>query len=344
MKLNSEYVSRAPEWRSDGEDTINLPASHVVDHHVLIVDYDWAVAGGTGAGAIHSDAYARILREFVLRGNNQDLQSLSGSALHLYNLLLQRESFTQTPPTSVAAGAAQAARQSVILLPTGHMGHAAFGGREFAFPPILSPKATFRWGTAQDLTTSAADGVASFANVRTKLLERFHQQPLPPRGGYAPVLIAQKTQQVAAAGSLTVELDFLFSASTGGPGMEVRAILVEGLTDGVGGRRYAPSNAVVTDLRVKISGETVRERVEFADMRQLNKVTYGLGTLVTGAVLLDAAEDETVVAGELWTVHGRGANEVILTVAPQGAGQNMVRVTTVYTAGRFDVAARRRAG
>jgi hypothetical protein len=345
-QLNMELLNDAPVYRAEGRSTVKLPATRVTHSMVLHLAYSLLKTGGTGIGAFFADASHRLIEELILRGNDQDLLVLDGTLLNLWQLMFMREVFAQTPPTSLAAGNTEADRQSWILIPA-IMGHAGSGPQngddQFGYPPLINPTLSVKWATPQNLVNTTHDSVLSVPVCVVELFQRFYHRPQPKGpGGYAPVFARQWSKEITATANVVFDLDEIKSARDGGPGHELRAIFIQAFGGGAAGYQYAPSDAVVTELKLDVPGEgTVQETVTWGAVQQLNKSEYGLASLQAGVAVLDAAaHDQNVSMGELWTVRGRGAPALKLACTPAAAGDSRVVVTAMYTGGRFEALAR----
>jgi hypothetical protein len=330
MRLIPRTDLKRPRFTEGEMEPYELPLRQRVVHHwQLVISFAFAVAGGTGAGAFFSDLHGRILRKWVLRGNGKPLIVMSGQALAIYALIFMRELYEQTPPTALAAGTNQADRELRLFLPAA-MGHTLAGQEEtFGFPPLTDPSMEFHWGDAEDLA-SGTDGALTLTNPLARLVEYSYDNPRPPAGGYSPLLAY--TREIAVNG---VE-DIVFTLTELEAGYELRALIIEGLIDGqAGGRDFIYSNDVVQSVKLlEVNGRELHKDVQFSDLQQENKQDYGIEALadLEGIAVIDAAADRNVARGELWVHQVRGHATLQLSCEKQGADQNKVRVTSIFTA------------
>lgn len=334
-----DYAANYLAYAAGKKSTVPLRVRNVVYAYLLHALYTWNVVGGTGAGDIQPDASHRIVNEVRMRGNDDDLQVFSGSFLYLYSLMFLSQLMPQVVPTTDVAGTVEANRESWLIIP-GVMGHTYYPD-EWGIPPLRDPTLTFHWADGSELVTSAADGAVSLTAVQLELYEKYFAPPVtPPPGGFNPLLIKQWEKAVLQNGKLQVDLEGLMSGPQGGPGHELRALFIEGLADGVAGAQFAHNDSVISTVKLSGSGKLWQELVNFSLIQAENVSEYQLAAKMTGVAVLDsAAHDRDTRRGQLWTVLGRETPVLDLEVAVQGAGQNRVRVTAVYTAGRYARAA-----
>jgi len=317
---------KAPRFVAGGSDSVELRQRNVVAAWVLSVLYDWVVTGGTGVGTIRSDASAHLINKIVLSVNGSDVQVYDGPFLDVYTLMFMNQVFTQTVPTALAAATNQTARKALFLLPQ-QMGW-SYTPEEFGMPSagVNSPTLTIFWNSGRRLAIGS-DGVITLPNATCELFERPYTDPMPPKGGFQPLLIKQISEDVVATGQLKLDLKQLV------PGHELRAIFLQAYAGGAAGEDYAANDSVVTNVRFTLGGRAKIENVPFSVIQQLNKTNYGTSALKVGLAVLDAAEDKRTARGELWTVTGQERPYLELDVVKQ-AGDNKVVITTVYTARR----------
>lgn len=338
MRLIPEQV-KAPTFSPGARESVELRIKRIVHHWVLILTFDWAVTGGTGAGAFFTDAQARVLKEWVLNGNGDKLVQMGGGALYLYTLLFLKEMYTQTLPTLLAAASDQDDRELRIYLPAA-MGHALPGQEEtFGLPPVESPSMEFLFGSAADLVDADGDATAyAFSNEGARLVEWAYDNPRIPevlrngkreQVGFAAFRARTQTQQVNAGGQ-----ELLFNFPELEQGYELRALIIETLSGGqAGGVDYEYDSAVVTDiLEFEIDGKEKYKPITFRDVQQENKRDYTLADLQPGVAVIDAAADMNIARNELWRHSVRAQPYLKLRASPQGAGLNQVRVTSLYVA------------
>lgn len=337
MQLNREkldYAANYLSYAAGRTSTVPLRLTHVIHSLLLVVGYTWNVVGGNGAGAVAGQSSHRVLDEYIMRGNGDKQQVWSGPALYFYNLLFTKQLLPQIPPTAVAAGTVEAGRQSIIALPF-VMGHTT-SPDEWGLPPLRDPSVTFRWAPGAELVTAAQNGAQSLTNVTLDLYERWYENMVPPPTGFSAFKTAQWEKQVLATGKVQIELEGLMSGPENGPGHEVRALLIEALIDGVNDAQYAHDNSLITNLKLELSGEEVQKEIDFSVLQAENVTEYQLAARETGLVVLDAAaHDQNTRRGQLWTITGRAKPMLTMDCVLQGAGQNKVRVTAIYTAGRY---------
>lgn len=337
MRLIPEQV-KAPAFTPGGRESVELRIKRIVHHWVLILSFDWAVAGGTGAGAFFTDAQARLVKEWVLNGNGKKLVQMGGGALYLYTLLFLREMYTQTLPTALAAATDEDGRELRVYLPAA-MGHALPGQEEtFGLPPVESPSMEFLYGEAADLVDADGDGAYSFSNEAARLVEWAYDNPRIPeviqngqrrQVGFSAFRARTQSKPVNGDGE-----ELLFTFPELEQGFELRALIIETLSGGqAGGVDYEYDSGVVTDImEFEVNGEEKYKPITFRDAQQENKRDYALADLVTGAAVIDAAADQNIGRGELWQHRVRTQPFLKLRASKQGADLNQVRVTSIFTA------------
>lgn len=333
MKLVPRKYSKGPEWVSGDMTSFPLDSRRVVAFWYLVLNYTFNVVGGTGAGTLFSDPQGRVLRKVIFYGNGRPLQTYSGQFLVLYTLYYLKQTFTQIPPTALAAGTAQAAREAFLRLP-GMMDH-SYTQDQTGIPPLKDPYFEFYWGTGRDLVKSP-DGAVTMTAGAVRLTEWSFDEPKVPAGGYQPNLLTQKEVIVAASGQVPIELDMLNPDVEGGKGKELRALFIEALIDGAAGspsQDFTYSDALVVSIdSLEIAGVERYKPIVFRDLQQANKADYALAALQTGVAVIDAAADKHTEVGELWTHGGKTKAMLLVTAAVQGVGVNKLRVTAIYTA------------
>lgn len=278
----------------------------------------WQVAGGTGAGAILSDAVARLIRRVEVRGDNNSRVSVRGLTLAAINRLLERGGYSQDNPASLAAGADETF-EYFLRVPFS-MPHSS-NPHEFGLVTTLvgSPTLTLDVGTAADMVNGAQDGAITVSNLQVEVIEEaIFDAPMPT----SRLRIVQTFLDVAsAAPGRKHYLDEL------GAGAELRAVLVEGMSGGDGEVEFAYDNSVVSALALVIDGGYAVERTSFGALRQRNRNTYQLDATETGIGILDSAEDFATGRAQLWNVRTGQRPYLEMDLTPQGAGDNRVWVT-----------------
>jgi hypothetical protein len=332
VKLTLEKV-RAPDppITAGNSDTVEIRRRNVLHSLLGNLRFDYTMTGGTGAGSIPADALFRLIKRIVVN-TGRDIQAYGGPFLYLYHVLFAPESFTQTPPTSVAAGANETDREAWYEFPFS-MDH-SFAPEEFGLPTadprVVNPTFHIEWSPASELVVGN-DGVVAVANTAFDLYERAYLEPRVPAGGFAPLLIKQKEVAITATGEVEVRLSHLLSRSDGGPGHELRAVFIEAYSGGVSGADYVAADDVVDEIRFQLSGRTVQEQVAWRALQQINRKEYQLAALQAGLAVIDAAADKKTGRGELFSVSGREEPVLTLDVTKQ-AGDNKVVITTIHTA------------
>ncbi len=333
MKLVPRRYSKGPDWVAGDVTTFPLESRRVVAFWMLVLSYTFNVVGGTGAGTLFTDPQGRALRKLIFYGNGRPLQTYSGQFLVLYTLYYLKQPFTQIPPSALAAGTVQAAREAVLRLPA-MMDH-SYSSDATGVPPIKDPYFEFYWGTGRDLVKTP-DGAVSMTAGAVRLTEWSFDEPKIPAGGFAPNMITQKEVIVPASGQVPIELDMLNPERAGAPGRELRALFIEALIDGAAGspsQDFTYSDALITSIdSLEIAGVERYKVSVWRDQQQVNKADYGLAALQAGCAVIDAGADKRTERGELWTHSGDTKAQLLVTAAVQGAGVNKIRVTALYTA------------
>lgn len=278
------------------------------------------VAGGTGAGTILSHAAARAARRIEVRGASNSRVSLRGLSLAAINRILERGGYSQDNPASLAAGAADAF-SGWLRIPFAMPHSSKPFGFGFNTMGVSAPTLVIDTAPASELATGA-NGVLSYTGIEVEVIEEAIMEPETfPTGR---LRVQQFYIDVANAGNARkVYLDDL------GVGTELRAVLLEGMSGGDGETGFEYDNDVVQAAALVIDGGYAVERTTFGAIRQRNKNTYQLPAIETGAALLDAAEDFATGPGQLWTIRKAQRPYLELDVAPQGAGDSRVWVTTL---------------
>jgi hypothetical protein len=325
-----EKLPRSPRFIAGGSDSVELPQRHVLAGLLGRLDYDYAVAGGTGAGSLPADAQFRLIDRVNVRAFGNDIQQYSGPFLYLWDKIFRREALVQVPPTLLTAGADQDAREFWAFFPF-QMAH-AFNGEAWGLPTAVEPAAVFEiyWKPAAELAIGE-DGAIAITNANFTLYERMYLPAIAPPGGFRALLIRQHIEEIAATGERIITLDHLQSRPGNQPGHALRAIFIEAYKGGAAGSDFVRADDVVTRLRFLVNGAPVVERTEWRAHQQLNRDAYQLPALEPGVVVLDAAEDRKVLPdSEVWVVSSIQKPQLTLDVTKQ-AGDNKVVVTTVYS-------------
>lgn len=302
--------------------TIPLELKNPLNAIVLELVGDWQATGAPGAGALRSDAAYRWLRQHRLLANNRPIQTMDGRASRPYHLLFDDELWPQVAPSSIADATDEAIRLTHIV--PGYMGHSLIG-EAFGIVPRggVDYSLELQMGDADDLVDAVENAVA-IANGVVNVYEMPYQGD---RGPFAPLIIQRFEKEVNAAGEVVIDLNTL------GPGTEVRALFIEGLSGGSNGHDYDHDDDVIVDLvSLEVDGEERMKTIPRETIQGRNVKFYGLAAIEAGVMVLDSAENRRTEPGQLWSVRSLRP-KLTLNVAPQG-GDNKIVVHAIATAGR----------
>lgn len=282
----------APEYAGGKRRTVLLPKQNLVFAYLATLAGTFNVTGGTAAGSVYADAMHRMFERVTLRGDGRDMISCRGRALGRIRKFFYNEEDFQDPPSNDTAGLSEAIEAN-LFIPT----HMPRSYNEFAalLPSyaIDAPTLLIDWADAADALSGEDATAVAIADGALTLTE-YPVGGLPlanPKALYGVPLIRDIEYSVVAAESARkIYLDHL------SPGEELRAVLIE--TDD----NDAPSDALIEQFRLNINGVDELENTTWNAQRNRNKVTYGLATRESGAIVLDSAEDERTGPGEMWTV------------------------------------------
>ena len=312
----------APSFAEGKTRGVTLQERHVLSMLLLRTGYDFDVSGGSGAGDILSDAAYRVAQEITVQADGSPLHNVNGHTLGKIQKLLGREEYSQTDPTTDAAGTSEADRESFIPIPFSM----PYSKRphEFGLPtPTAKARLLVKWLSGGDLV-DGEDGAIALSNVDPDLYEvPIYGVPAEPYSKWGAVSIRKIEKDVVSDGQITVDFDHLTN------GQELRLVIIEGMAQGANADEFLYNDSVVTDVGpLDIANQEEFESVPFSVLQQRNKVAYQLSALETGVGILDAAEDRETGRGELWTVRGSQRPFLKLDVAKQ-TNDTKVIVTTV---------------
>lgn len=292
--------------------------------HALLVEIvgQFQATGAPGGGALRDDAPYRLVRQHRLLANNRPVQTFDGRTQRPFFKLFDEASWPQDGPTSIADATDEEIR--IYHVVPGYMGH-SLTGEQFGIVPRAGVEYSLelQLGNAADMVDGLENDV-EIANGEIRIYELPYQGD---RGPFAPLIIQRYEAAVTQTGE--IELDF----NTLGPGTEVRAVLIEGLSGGSTNVDFDHDDAVIEDVvGFEVDGEERIKTIPRVVMQGRNQRFYGLTAIETGVVVLDSAENKRTEFGQLWTVQ-RLRPKLRLSVDPQ-AGNNKVVVHAIATAGR----------
>ncbi len=312
----------APDFSVAARKDVEIRQQSLLSGLMLVTGYSYTVTGGTGAGNIFTDAAFRLARAITLMVGGKPLHHVRGHTLGVLEKLFEKEQFTQTNPTTDAAGT-ENSREATIFLPF-YM-PASIVPDEFAFPAYANKaRLVVDWAAALELIDSSGDATsAAFSNVVTKLYEvPLEGVPKAPASRWGAFRMRHVTKEITQSGTPQVELDHLQ------PGEEIRAIIVESFNAGSSGQRYSYSSSVINNLRFEVNGRDEYEQVDFADLQNRNKREYRLSSKQTGVAVIDFAEDRRTDPGQLLVIEP-GTSPVLYLDVTKQSGDNLVVVTTL---------------
>lgn len=327
-KYGFHAALKNPDYSPGQRRTVELRRRSVIAWYLLVVSWDHAVTGGSGAGAIYSDAVFRWIDRIELIVAGTARQVYSGQFLRILHKLLGQEEWPQTPPTSVAASASETGRRAYFALPL-QMPH-SFTPEEFGLPTQLAedPTLAITWAQYGALFNELIDGVPAASNVSVELYEAPVLDPAIPAGSHHALEIRDTFIDITQSGTPRIELPHL------APGHELRAVIVEAFQGGTGGTDFEYSNSLISKMKLVINGKDVLDLVPFSVLQARNKVAYQLEAIETGVVVIDAAEDKRTAAGELFIIAGTEKPYLEVNAAKQ-SGECRIRVTTISVSTRL---------
>jgi hypothetical protein len=329
-RINYQKID-APDFQAGGRKRVELPQTGVIHRLLIHLAYGIVTTGGTGAGAPFADASHRVIQEFRTLAGKTPVQAVKVQTLGIMEQLWGKGALVQSNPTDDTAGT-ESGLHAWIDLPQ-FMPH-SFTPHAFGFPTAalsVRPYLEIVYGSASDLFTSAADGTFAFeGNEDVELfMEELEGDELPRQAEalarrFPPVLWNYYERDIVQ--SATDEKVRLTGIE---PGDEVRAVIVEAFSGGVGGALYAYDSNVVEELRLEIDDEDVYGVVSMEAVQQRNAREYLQTALTSGVAVIDAAENQLTGPGELWPRRSRTITPTLHLKTSKEAGECMVRVTTV---------------
>lgn len=312
---------QAPDFSVGGRRDVRLEKESLLRQLTLRTAYTFGTAGGTGVGTIYGDAAYRLARQIQLFAGQRPIHNVDGRALGKIVKLFFPEEYAQTNPANLTASSSHSC---VSEIPIPFFMFQSLVEEQFALPTMAD--GVFRlvvdWGVAQDLA-KGNDGTVSISAATTELYETpIYGVDPRPFSKWAGLRLSTYRKDVTQTGKITIQLEDME------PGIEIRALLIEGLAGGSGGTGFDPNNSVISDIAFRINGRDEYEQVRASVIQNRNKVQYQLSSLETGVYVLDAAENWRTERGQLWTV-GAGEQPVLTFNVAKQSGDNEVVVTAI---------------
>lgn len=321
----------APDYSEGRTTSVEIQERHLLAQHDLIVDYDWAVTGGGGAGDILDDAAYRLVRELSVESGQGTLHHVRGDTLGVIQRLWGTEEYAQTDPTTDAAGTDEDDRQAIIPIPY-YVLH-SLTPYEAALPTwAAQARLQVTWDDISALV-DGEDGDPAIDNAATQLIERpIFGVSKKPASRWAGMSIRKVERAITQDGSVIFDLDHLTR------GQELMVVIVQGMAkDDSNDDEYLFDDSVVTKIGpLDIDGSEEFRRTRADAIQQRNKVVYERSSLETGVWVLDAAEDMRTGRGELWTVRGEERPELEIEVVKATNATRVIVTTIALTRGRRD--------
>lgn len=316
----------APPSAVNDETSVDLRQRNVNAAYLLRMTATVDVTGGTGAGTVPDDSLFRFMGRQALNAADFDFMSYSGRFLYLYHLIMGRQQWPQTPIADLSAGASNDIVANYLI--PGYMLW-SLSPDEFGIPTTLldSPRLVLNVGTPEQMAIGL-DGTLAFTSDPDFELFEVPYMELSERGispaQFAGIRVKTTKKPVTQQGETNVVLSHLKA------GHDLRAVFVNALEADADGK-YSPSDSLIDTVRGPIlNGRAKMERVAFGRHQDKNVAEYDLASTVTGAAVLDSAEDQRTDRGQMWKVPNVQEDPYIEleTNAPSANGAR-VEVTTI---------------
>jgi len=332
MRQHLEKAGKAPAFSAGNETSEPIRQLHTLSELLVRVSGTITITGGTGAGSWHADAAYRILRLLKVDYDGETRVNLNGPDCLLLDTLFEPQVRVITFPSSLAAAAYSF--DVVYRIPFHMLGARQEQKHGFALPTRLvdAPMLKITGGNAGDLTYGSTDYTTIvFTTANVEVFERVMDGiPTPVRGTYSPLLIGQSTVRYVA--SLSEEVHELPGMAAG---RELRALIATAHQYGSGDVDYRRVDSVLTKLGLHVPGSDNLPPVDTTVIQRLNALVYNRSSVITGAYVLDPAENRNVGPHELWTVtRGQRPNVKFDATYNGSNGDHLLRFMTLSTAGR----------
>lgn len=341
MRKGLKKLPKAPTFLEGEDASVELPTTGVLSELRSVLGYDLAVAGGTGAGDVHSDAAFRTHRMIGVnvQGNQADatLHKAPGHTFGMIERMFSDGTTPQTNPTTDAAGTDEDDRVATIPIPF-YVPWSDFGDAAALPLSLAKPNVTLSYFNGKGVFTKAADGTVTIANGAQSLYgdylygENLVGNPRRPYAHFDLISIRSIVKDVSASGEEPVYLTHLR------PGMDLLDVTVEGLIGGAALEQFVYSDALVTKAGLEVNGVKENELVDFARIQDKNARDFHRSSVETGVAVFSSHVDRDTRPGKTWRVVD-GTPRVDLEYTYQGSDQNRIVVTTIARVRGIPVAA-----